>query len=64
MESTSATTTPAEKALAMLDAFAGVGVNTFDLTITNIKEDERGRQTVAATTKTRASQNSAAGCRT
>ncbi len=46
MESTSATTTPAEKALAMLDAFAGVGVNTFDLTITNIKEDERGRQIV------------------
>ncbi len=34
------------KASAMLDAFASVGVNTFDLTITNIKEDERGRQIV------------------
>jgi hypothetical protein len=46
IETTSATEIPAAKALAMLDAFAGVGVNTFDLTITNIKEDERGRQIV------------------
>src|ERR1700678_4446488 len=36
--------TPTAKALAMLDAFASVGVSVFDITITNIKEDERGRQ--------------------
>jgi hypothetical protein len=46
MERTSANETPAAKALAMLDAFADVGVTIFDLTITNIKEDARGRQIV------------------
>jgi RepB DNA-primase from phage plasmid len=46
MESTSATETPAAKALAMLDAFAGVGVTMFDFTLTNIKEDKNGRQEV------------------
>lgn len=46
METGSAADTPAGKALAMLSAFAGIGVNAFDLTITNIKEDERGRQIV------------------
>jgi len=33
-------------ALAMLSAFASVGVTAFELTITNIKEDKRGRQEV------------------
>lgn len=32
--------------LTMLAAFASVGVTAFELTITNIKEDERGRQEV------------------
>jgi RepB DNA-primase from phage plasmid len=45
-ENNNANETPTAKALAMLDAFAGIGVNMFDLTITNIKEDERGRQIV------------------
>ena len=34
------------EALAMLGAFASVGATVFDLTLTNIKEDERGRQEV------------------
>ena len=46
METGSAAETPATKALAMLDAFASVGVTVFDLTFTNIKEDARGRQEV------------------
>jgi hypothetical protein len=46
METTSATEIPAAKALAMLDAFAGVGVTMFDFTLTNIKEDKNRRQEV------------------
>lgn len=46
MESNNANQTPAAKALAMLDAFASVGVTMFDLTLTNIKEDANGRQEV------------------
>jgi hypothetical protein len=46
MEDDSTIGTATAKAIAMLDAFAGVGVSVFDLTITNIKEDERGRQEV------------------
>jgi hypothetical protein len=45
-ESTSANETPVTKALAMLDAFASVGVTVFDLTLTNVKEDKNGRQEV------------------
>lgn len=46
MENTRTTETATAKALAMLDAFASVGVSVFDLTLTNIKEDKRGRQEV------------------
>ena len=46
MEDDRTNETATAKALAMLDAFASVGVSVFDLTITNIKEDERGRQEV------------------
>ena len=35
-----------DQALAMLDAFAAVGVRTFHILFTNIKEDENGRQEV------------------
>jgi hypothetical protein len=44
MENGTATNTPTGKALAMLHAFASVGVRAFDITFTNIKEDEHGRQ--------------------
>jgi hypothetical protein len=44
MENYGATKTPTDKALAMLDAFASIGVRSFDITFTNVKEDEHGRQ--------------------
>jgi hypothetical protein len=46
MENDRTRETATAKALAMLDAFASVGVTVFELTLTNIKEDERGRQEV------------------
>jgi hypothetical protein len=46
MQDESTIETATAEAIAMLDAFASVGVSVFDLTITNIKEDERGRQEV------------------
>lgn len=46
MTNDSAQDTPVAKVLAMLDAFASVGITAFDLTLTNIKEDKKGRQEV------------------